>query len=92
MFRSTPVQIPIMSNSREIKSAYKNYLENIIRIRATKEDPMGWQRSAALRAYVWIHERESGFFLSDLFFQFDSRSLSFLSTKLLLDNLHHVIQ
>ena len=33
-----------------------------------------------------------GFFFFWSFFQFDSRRLSFLSTKLLLDNLHHVIQ
>ena len=36
--------------------------------------------------------RGIGFFLLWSFFQSDSRSLSFLSTKLLLDNLHHVIQ
>ena len=33
-----------------------------------KGDPMGWQRSTALRAYVWIHERDRVFFWSDLFF------------------------
>ena len=52
---------------------------------------MGWQRSTALRANVIIHEKDR-VFVGLIFFQFDSRSLSFLSTKLLLDNLHHIIQ